>query len=403
MKKAFILMAFRNLLRYRTRNLLTGVSIALGALSIIVGLAFTNGIIRQTIVGFTGTLIEDVMIYPKEKEKVLKQYKAIQKSIYEIEGIDYVTKKMQFMGPVFSDYSSLSAIFMGMEPEGIRRKDNLEMVEGEYLDENDHLSLILSRKLANRLKVTVGDKVAIVVNMPSGGTNANDFRVKGIFNVKTGLQFVDHLIYISLWDTQDLMGLTYEDVFNLGVYLIDVDAVDQYEKIIADKLKSENFTAQAFSWKKIMQVMIDSYLFVKYIVLIFTIILVLIVTTGVVNAVYMAVSERTREIGTMMAMGAKRKIIISLFMMEGMMLSLISTIVGAGIGTGFVQLIKSMKIEVNARGLILLFGGKTITPYLDIGTVLYSSLFVMTITLLGIAYPIFKASKLEPTRALGFV
>ncbi len=269
MKKQFLILALRNLVKYKTRNLLTGICIAIATAGIIIGLALTNGIIRQTIIGFTGTIVEDVMVFPNttplqdehrfvinnidedlEKEKmvfldllyrnkdpILNQYDQMEKAIYDIDGIDYVTKKVQFQGAIFSDASSLNAMIMGMEPEGIRRKTNLEMEKGRYLNEHDRLSLIISEKLARRLQVDVGDKLAIIVNMPGGGTNARDFRIEGIFSIITGLQFVNHLLYISLWDAQALMGLTDKQIFNLGVYLKDVDAVDRFEKKISQKLE----------------------------------------------------------------------------------------------------------------------------------------------------------------------
>jgi ABC-type lipoprotein release transport system permease subunit len=108
-------MAFGNLVRYKTRSLLTGLSIALGTTAMILGLSMTDGIIRQTIIGFTGTLVEDVMAYPAEEfsaknsmkpgltldddddkyflmfvnffrnQATLKRYKEIEKSIYTID------------------------------------------------------------------------------------------------------------------------------------------------------------------------------------------------------------------------------------------------------------------------------------------------------------------------------
>ena len=175
----FSIIAFRNLMRYRTRSLLTGLSILLGTTAIILGLSLTDGIIRQTIIGFTGTLVEDVMAFPNGKTKlngpkgiersiddeekdtlmffkifqnqaILNRFREIEKSVNEIKGIDYVTKKVQFIGALFSDTSSVNALIMGMEPEGIRRKTNLQMEEGRYLNDNDRLSLIISKRLPSR-------------------------------------------------------------------------------------------------------------------------------------------------------------------------------------------------------------------------------------------------------------
>lgn len=402
MIRKFVTLALRNLLRYRTRNLLTAISIALGSVAIILGLAFSDGIIRQTIIGFTGTLIEDVMVFP-DKGPILERYKEIEKAIYGVKGIDYVTKKVQSQGAIFSATSSVNAIIMGMEPEGIRRKTNLEMRKGRYLQADDSLSLILSEKLAARLKVEVGDRIAVVVNMPQGGTNAKDFRIEGIFNVKTGLQFVDHLIYISLWDTQDLMGLTDNQVYSLGVYLKDVEAVDLFEKKIGAGLIKADLPGQVRSWKKVMKGLLQQYYFIKTIVLIFTVVLLLIVCVGVANAMFLSVSERTREIGTMMALGAKRKTIISLFMLEGAILSLFSSFCGSLLGKTLAVLLAELKIEAISKSAVWLFGGKHLYPYLTYPTILFAFGFVVVMSLMGMFYPIIKASKMDPVAALGYV
>lgn len=435
MKKQFIVLAFRNVLKYRTRNLLTGISIAIGTAGIIVGLALTDGIIRQTIVGFTGTIVEDVMVFPlaspslkhtdaavneigkdlkhekmvfldllfRNKEPVLNRYQEIKREIDKIDGIDYVTRKVQFQGAVFSDASSLNCMIMGMEPEGIRRKTNLKMEKGYYLDETDRLSLMISEKLARRLHVDVGDKLAIVVNMPAGGTNARDFRIKGIFSIITGLQFANHLMYLSLWDAQALMGITNKQVFNLGVYLKDVDSVDQFEKKITDRLSQKSLPCRVLSWKKVMKGILAQYYFIKYIVLIFTVVLLLIVCVGVINSVFLSVSERTRDIGTMMAMGAKNRSIVSLFMLEGVILSLFSSCFGAAVAVTISLLFEKIGFEAPTEGAANLFGGRYLYPYLTWPPVLFSLCFVIVITLIGIGYPIIKASRMEPTEALRYV
>ena len=435
MKKQFIVLAFRNLVKYRTRNLLTGISIAIGTAGIIVGLALTDGIIRQTIIGFTGTIVEDVMVFPhttaapdsralvvnqigeelenekmvfldllfRNKDPVLKQYQQMEQAIYEINGIDYVTRKVQFQGAIFSETSSLNCMIMGMEPEGIRRKTNLKMEKGRYLAENDRLSLMISEKLARRLRVDVGDKLAIVVNMPGGGTNAKDFRIEGIFSIITGLKFVNHLMYISLWDAQELMGLTDTQVFNLGVYLKDVDAVDRFESRISAKLEEKHLSCQVLSWKKVMKGILAQYYFIKYIVLIFTIVLLLIVCVGVINAVFLSVSERTREIGTMMAMGAKKRTIITLFLLEGTILSVLSSVFGAAAGVALSLIFGKIGFEAPTEGAANLFGGTHLYPYLSYPPVVFSLAFVVVITLIGIGYPIIRASRMEPTEALRYV
>ncbi len=395
-------LVFRNLFRYQSRNLLTGLSISLGTAAIILGLSMTDGIIHQTIIGFTGTLFEDIMIRPINST-VIKEFRKTEEVIYTLEGVDYITKKIQFMGNVFSESSSVQAQIMGMEPEGIRRKTNLKMVKGRYLNNDDRMSLIISEKLAARLNIDVGDKVAIVTNTPSGGMNAKDLNVAGIFSVITGLQFVDHLIYVSIWDTQDLMGLEDGHVFSLGVYIHDVDSVDSYKVGIAEELKKNGQNYHVLSWKEAMSGLLAQYYFLKRIIFVFTVILFLIICIGVINSVFLSIGERTREIGTIMALGGKRKAIVFLFMMEGTVHALFFSIVGCLVGVGLTLLLESLGIQAFSKGTVWLFGGKVLHPYLKASSVFLPFCFVVSSTLVGILYPVFKASRLDPLKALSHV
>ena len=390
MKPIFLLLALRSLFQHARRNLSIGLTVAVGALAMLLGLVTTDGIIRQTITGFTGTLIEDVMVFPKSAvliggKDVLEDYQQIQNDLYELEGVDYVTKKVSFKGSAYSSSNAVTGVFMGMEPEGIRRKSNLQMIKGEYLTENDKMQLILSEKLAARLGVTVGDNISVLVNMPRGGTNANDFVVKGIFIVKTGLQFVDHLIYISLWDTQDLMGLTRNEVLSLGIYLKDVDQVDVYEKKVGELLRQKGYSSTAFSWKKVMQEMIAMYEFIKYVVVLFIFILLVIITISVINSIYMGISERTREIGLRLAIGALEREVLLQFLIEAVVLAALGGVIGIVLATGAsIGLSRFMEV-----------------PFVfNPGVNLLSFVFSAGIGVLFGYFPARRAARLDPIEAL---
>jgi putative ABC transport system permease protein len=403
MKTKFMAFALRNLLRHKSRNILTGLSITMGTAALILGFAFTDGIIVQTIKGFTGTVVEDIVIYQKEGRRILEHAAEAQTAIGDISGIDYIIRKVQFNSVVFSRTSSVNARIIGVGTDDVRRRDNLVITAGEYLGAGDSSNLIISQKLARRLKVDVGDKLALVVNMPGGGTNAMDLRVGGIFTVITGLQFVDHLIYVSLSNAQALMGLAGQQFFSLGVYLTDIDTVDRFEKQINARLDKGQLGCKVASWKTMMAGVMEQYYLVKYIVLIFTLIFLAVICVGVVNAGFISVSERTREIGTLMAMGARQNKIIALFLLEGAVLSLISASLGSGLGVGVVKLFEIIGVEAPTRGAVWIFGGSVLNPHLSPATVLFCFGFVAALNLAGIAYPIVRASRMNPTEALDYV
>ena len=105
----------------------------------------------------------------------------------------------------------------------------------------------------------------------------------------------------------------------------------------------------------------------------------------------------------MMALGAKRKTIITLFMLEGAILSLFSTGSGSLFGMFISLLFEKAGLKAPTEGAAWLFSGKNLYPYLTYSSVLFAFVFVLAITLIAISYPITKASKMEPTEALGYV
>jgi ABC-type lipoprotein release transport system permease subunit len=199
------------------------------------------------------------------------------------------------------------------------------------------------------------------------------------------------------------MGLSDNQIFSLGVYLKDVDSVDHFEEKIVEELDSKGLSSQVRSWKKQIKGFLSQYYFIKYIVFIFTIVLLAIVCVGVVNAVFISVTERTREMGAMMAMGAGKKTIFSIFMLEGALLAFVSALTGSTLGAAISLLFERIGFEAPSRAATWLFGGKNLFPYLTLPTVLFSFCFVAGVTIAGMSYPIMKALKMEPTEALGHV
>jgi ABC-type lipoprotein release transport system permease subunit len=157
------------------------------------------------------------------------------------------------------------------------------------------------------------------------------------------------------------------------------------------------------SWKKEMRGIVSQYYFVKYVVLIFLLVLLGVVSIGVANGVFLSMSERTREIGTMMAIGARRSVVAALFLLEGVLINTASSAMGVLLGVAVTCFLDRVGFEAPSRGAVWLMGGTRLFPYLTPWSVLLSFLIVVGITMVGTSYPILKASKLEPTEALSYV
>jgi putative ABC transport system permease protein len=113
----------------------------------------------------------------------------------------------------------------------------------------------------------------------------------------------------------------------------------------------------------------------------------LVAGIGIMNIMLVTVTERTREIGVRMALGAKRRSVLSQFLLEAIFLTEIGAAVGVGVGIGVALLLKS------SAGLSVVIPGWTI---------ILSIFFCSVIGLVFGTWPAYKASRLDPIEALRY-
>jgi putative ABC transport system permease protein len=124
---------------------------------------------------------------------------------------------------------------------------------------------------------------------------------------------------------------------------------------------------------------------------------------GVVNAMLMSVRERTREIGTMRALGMRRSRVVRLFVLEGMALGIVSALAGAVAGGAAVLGLAATGIPMRAAALAWMAGGDVLFPALVPASLLRAALSIVLLSTLAAVYPAFSASRLEPREALQHV
>ncbi|MCM8805845.1 MAG: FtsX-like permease family protein [Candidatus Omnitrophica bacterium] len=118
----------------------------------------------------------------------------------------------------------------------------------------------------------------------------------------------------------------------------------------------------------------------------------IVCVVGIVNAMLMAVTERSREIGTMKCLGALDKFIVELFIIESSMQGFVGSIIGVIFGTlatffVYVLRYKGLIWHIFPAGLLLKYS-------------LFSILLGVLISVIGAIYPAYVSAKLEPAEAI---
>ena len=124
---------------------------------------------------------------------------------------------------------------------------------------------------------------------------------------------------------------------------------------------------------------------------------------GIVNALLMSVHERTREIGTVRALGMRRKTVVRMFVLEGLALGVVSAVAGVALGGAAVLYYGWHGIPMNTITLAWMAGGDQLFPVLAPANVARAALAIAALSTLSAIYPARVASRLEPREALHHV
>ena len=418
--------AFRNLLRARRRNALAGGSMALGTAALVLAAGLADGISRQLsdnlVAVQTGHL--QVVVRPDEFHPQnnpfdaygldrLPDAAALARRIEKAGRAAGVRRAVPYLfvrGNAMAGSRSSVAWIVGIDPA---REPELRAAQpatqGSFLPEGDDTAVYLSEVAARKLRVGVGDSVSFVVQTPQGAVNSLDAAVCGTF--PKGAPWYDNEFYVSLAAAQSLLdwpgGAT-----NVKVILEDGSqrAIARARRAVEAALATaspgplpsgthvsvETYAeAGRFSWAIIQAnqsalVMLSGFLYAA-------------AGVGVVNAMLMSVRERTREIGTMRALGMRRSRVVRLFVLEGMALGAVSAVVGSIAGGAVVLSLGATGIPMKAAALSWMAGGDRLYPLLVPESLARAALSIVALSTAAALYPAFTASRLEPREALQHV
>lgn len=393
-----------NLWKRKTRSFLTMLSILIGITSIIALSSFGLGM-QAFVEDYSKKMGTDkIMIIPKDYMTALGESNIVftEKDldfIKKIKGVDEATGMMLFAAKVkFKDYKEKYPYVIGISTESKERRlveemfSVVELEKGRSLKQGDVLKVVLGYNylVPDRVfkkAVSVGDKIEI---------NNIEIEVVGFYK-EIGNPQDDAQVYISLEGAKEIFK---EENY---LYLLLRSAPDQDASALADKIKEkfrkyrgqgkgeEDFFVQTFeqvmeTYSSVLNVLVGALVLIA-------LISVVVAAVNIMNTMYTSILERTREIGIMKSIGAKNKLILSIFVLESGMLGL----VGGTVGLGFGYLIAKLG-ELIAR----FYGLAMLKPAFPLWLIIGCMLFAFLVGAGSGLLPAIRASKLNPVDALRY-
>jgi ABC-type antimicrobial peptide transport system permease subunit len=366
---------FKNLFRRKTRTLLTVLGIAVGV-SMIVALGAIGEGLRTGYASMFGGSGADLTLMQKGSYDITLSG-VDEQAVTDIEAVPGIKEATgMIVGNVSASGAAYFFIF-GYDPNSFAF-EKFRVVEGQSLGQARRSAgsvreIMLGKQAAEVMKLKAGDLIRL-----TGGT----FKVVGIYNSGDG--FEDAASIVSLSDAQQLL----QKQRQVGAIQVKVQDPRQIEALRARLEKQFPRLSVTQSGEVADQAQMVQY--IQVFAVIIALLALLIGGVGMTNTVMMSMFERTREIGTLRAIGWRRRRVMALIFGESLLLGLIGGTIGCALGAGMVVLLSATSAVGYLQG--------TVTPNL----IALGVITAIGLGAIGGFYPAWRASKMLPIEALQY-
>jgi len=407
--------AWRNLGRNRRRTLLALSAIALGQLTLVAVNGLMAGSFEQILQTVTGPLVGHVQVHHKDwrEERGIDLYidklSEVKAEIEQIPSVRSISTRIY--SPVLAASGEQTDKPADAEPAVIVGVDiAVESKDGGILESLPRKKLpqarevVLGRVLATRLDLNPGQQIAVI------GQDADEFPTSDLFMVKAVMR--------SNVDIINRMGIVMP-MANAGEFLA---MPDQAHEIIIqgeDHRKAEELAAavkslppladaEVLSWREAAPELVTIIDMKKWIDLIFVAILFIAAAAGIANTMMMSTFERTREFGTLLAVGCRPARMVRMVLLESVVLGLVGVAIGSVLGTAVVLITSQTGIDYSALGGVkaeeLAFKGfnfsYVVYPKFEFIHIVYGLVAVTLTSVLASLWPAALAARLQPVEAM---
>jgi putative ABC transport system permease protein len=399
------LLAIRNLFRHRKRTLVALSAISFGVIALLIAGGFIEwvfwgmregtiqsrfGHIQMTRPSYFEAGIADPYAY------MLPDGIGQQVKPESLAHVDVISKRLVLSGLVSHGDTSVGFIGEGMDPE----KDSavskhLIIAEGDRLSADDPDGMLLGKGLAASLGVGVGDSVVLLVTTATGGMNGVEGSVRGIFQSMSSA-YDAAALRLPIETARQLLRVQGEHSW--VILLDETKHTDTVLSQLQTDYPTEQFQVEFKPWHALADFYNKTVKLYSRQMDIIRLVIGLVIVLSISNTLAMSVHERTGEIGTLMAIGLKRRSILQLFMTEGVLLGIVGGILGVAVGGALGTTISWVGIPMPPPpGMDVAVTGRIMISWSLVAGALMLALLT---AFFGSIFPAMKAARLEIVDAL---
>ncbi len=404
-----IKIAFRNLYRQKRRSLLTIAIISVGVVAVLLFSALSDAFKNMMIGQITDSMLGHMQIHkkgyvssldnlPLDKTINVKQMKKIGEILDKIPQVEAYSKRI-LMGGMLSNYMETTNIKVA----GINPKDEAVVTpllasrikKGTMLKKGE---ILLPELVTKGMGLKVGQSIVLIVNNADGSVNGQNLKIAGIVESVVGP--TGKYGYVHIDDAKTVLRMNKPEFSEIAIRLNKIGSLEKVISYVAletagMKNKEGKSVVEVHSWKKLSP-FYNIAKMIDLMSLFINVLLVAIVLISILNVMIMAVYERIKEIGTLMAIGTLPGKIRTMFLLEGLFLGFFGSVAGSIAGVIVI-------IATKFAHITIAFGRNEnilIDPSIPFNQMVLITLISTFVAIIASLQPAIKASHMDPIEAL---
>ena len=398
-----IKISWRNVWRNKLRSFVVIISVVFGLLGGIIIIAMSYGLNEERMNNAVETYLSHIQIHNKSFSEeynikyTIDNLEGIENAINNDSRVVSYSKRIILNGMLSNSNGSYGIQVKGVDPiEEVKVTNTYEkIIEGEYFKSEKDNTILVGKKLAERLNLKLKSKVVITFQDENYELTSLLYRVEGIFRSGNSRYDEANVFVKNNSITKNLPN--FSGYHEIPILLTDIELRNQ----VKNDLVSKNSNNLIEGWDDISKDLAYANEMLAAVLYIFMMIILSALSFGIVNTMLMAILERRKEIGMLMSIGMSRFKIFLMISFETMFLSIVALPIGLILSYSIVEYYSVVGIDLSIVEAGLENFGVGTRLYFKVPNQEYFivAIMVFVISIISSIFPSVRALKINPVEA----
>jgi len=398
------MLAWRNLWRNHRRTIVMLSAITIGVWAMIFMTALMRGMVNEMIRDGIRALPGHVQVHHpqyRDDPSVLNLIPTADSELTKVfsqAGLDGWASRVKVPGIISSERESRGVTLIGVDPALEKSLDALgsNIAAGRNLEGVDDGGVVIGRRLADKLDTELGKRIVLMSQDPDNEIADRGYRIVGLYEANLE-RYEESFVFAGKSTLQKMLGIE-DQVSEVAVMAGDYRDLQGLTEQVALLAGGD---VEVLPWQQLNRYLGSMLKVMDGFVLVWMIVIFLALSFGLVNTLVMAVFERVREIGLMLALGMRPASILGQILVESSLLLIMGLVLGNALAwASVVPLQDGIDISAVAKGMEMFGASSVLYPELELKDIVTANIVVLVLGFLASLSPAWRASRYEPIEAI---